>query len=80
MRTPLAIAAVLALGACAGTETPTTAAMSDGSYAQERADLERQCDSRTGILVPSGSLTGNPRTDYVCKIHGGPSDLIQPNR
>lgn len=59
-----ALAAPLALGACATSRTVPT-------YQQEYDALNAQCVERGGILTPSGLTSGRAQTDYVCKITGG---------
>ncbi len=59
-----ALAAPLALGACATGRTVPT-------YQQEYDALNAQCVERGGILTPSGLTSGRAQTDYVCKITGG---------
>ena len=60
----LAALPLLALGACAsmGRGPPPTSAA-------EMAQLQSECDSRGGIVVPSGRLTGEPRLDNICRIN-----------
>ena len=77
MRNALAVAAVLALGACATSETATS---SPYGYAAELRDLEAQCDARGGMLMPLRARTANPQTDYACRIHSGPSERVQSPR
>ncbi|HTI66644.1 MAG TPA: hypothetical protein VL460_03740 [Caulobacteraceae bacterium] len=64
---PLALACLppLVLAACAtpGAETATTS-----SSGAEVARLQRECDARGGILVPSGRLTPQESLNYVCNI------------
>jgi len=63
-----ALAAPLALGACATGRTYP-------SYQEEFDKLSAECTGRGGILTPSGAQTGRPQTDNVCKITGGASRL-----
>ncbi|MFZ4165576.1 hypothetical protein [Brevundimonas sp. NPDC058933] len=63
-----ALAAPLALGACATGQTYP-------SYQEEFDKLSAECTGRGGILTPSGAQTGRPQTDNVCKITGGASRL-----
>ena len=63
-----ALAAPLALGACATGQTYPT-------YQQDYDKLSAECTARGGILTPSGAQTGRPQTDNVCKITGGASRL-----
>lgn len=74
MRPPLvlalALAAPLALSACASGRTLPT-------YGQELKQLEADCNARGGILTPTGSQTSRPQTDYACKITGGASRIPQ---
>jgi hypothetical protein len=67
--TALAFApAALSLAACATSETSTAAPA--GSYAAEQDRLQRECDARGGVLVPSGRYTGEAATENFCKITG----------
>lgn len=59
-----ALAAPLALGACATGKTYPT-------YQEEYDKLNAECVARGGILSPTGAQTGRPQTDNVCKITGG---------
>ena len=60
-----ALAAALALGACASTGEGET-------YQQEYDRLHASCEARGGMLVPSSNpLSGRPVTDYVCDIRDG---------
>ncbi|WP_447910942.1 hypothetical protein [Brevundimonas bullata] len=63
-----ALAAPLALGACATGKTYP-------SYQEEFDKLSAECTGRGGILTPSGAQTGRPQTDNICKITGGASRL-----
>ncbi|WP_313573599.1 hypothetical protein [Brevundimonas sp.] len=64
------IAAPLALAACAtGRDMPT--------YQEELSKLDADCVARGGILTPSGTQTGRPQADYLCKITGGASRIPQ---
>jgi hypothetical protein len=54
---------LLGLGACASSGGPR-------SLQDERAQLERDCDRRGGMVVPSGNSSGEPRLDNFCKING----------
>lgn len=58
----------LALAACAPTLGPS-------QYADELRRLSDGCESRGGILVPTGQQSGRPQNDHVCQIAGGPSRL-----
>jgi len=74
MRSPLLLAAALTapliLAGCAtGPGQPT--------YQEEMTKLDAECVARGGILTPSGMQTGRPQTDYLCKITGGASRLMQ---
>ncbi|HEY1071341.1 hypothetical protein [Brevundimonas sp.] len=66
----VALAAPLALGACATNKTFPT-------YQQELDKLSAECVARGGILAPTGAQTGRPQTDNVCKITGGASRIPQ---
>ncbi|MGH7027642.1 hypothetical protein [Brevundimonas sp.] len=65
-----ALAAPLALGACATGKTHPT-------YQQELDKLSAECTARGGILSPTGSMTGRPQTDNVCKITGPATRIPQ---
>ncbi len=68
MRIPVALTALLALGACA---SPGAGASVSSTYATELAALERDCVARNGFLNPIGNQgTGRPATDYACTIRG----------
>lgn len=58
---PLALA--LALSACA---TP----MGGDHYNDELRQLSAECAARGGILSPTGSQSGRPQLDNVCKVTG----------
>ena len=62
------VAVLLALAACA----PTTGS---STYAQELQQLSDSCETRGGILVPTGQQSGRPQNDNVCRITGGASRL-----
>ncbi|MFP5295747.1 MAG: hypothetical protein A2623_13300 [Caulobacterales bacterium RIFCSPHIGHO2_01_FULL_70_19] len=66
MRIPIACAPLalgLALSACATT--------GEGDYYNdELRRLAADCEARGGILSPTGSQTGRPAVDNVCKITG----------
>jgi len=62
------VAVLLALAACA----PTTGSSTN---AQELQQLSDSCETRGGILVPTGQQSGRPQNDNVCRITGGASRL-----
>lgn len=62
------VAVLLALAACA----PTTGS---STYARELQQLSDSCETRGGILVPTGQQSGRPQNDNVCRITGGASRL-----
>lgn len=51
-------AGLLTLGACATIGEPVTLSL---------AELEQRCEQRGGMLQPTGSETGRPQTDYICR-------------
>jgi hypothetical protein len=57
----------LALAGCAQSGAPGEV----GGLRGEQQRLQRDCDARGGILVPSGRNTGEPPLDNVCSISGG---------
>ncbi|NBW09249.1 MAG: hypothetical protein EBR82_14620 [Caulobacteraceae bacterium] len=68
----LAAASALSAGvlsACA------SGAPAEGGYATREQKLAADCEARGGILAPTGSQTGRPETDNICKINGGASRL-----
>ena len=75
MRTLIVIAAALGLSACATHETATAGHY---GYAEELRDLEAQCDARGGMLRQVRPPTFSPGTDYICRIHDGPSERVRP--
>jgi len=71
MRAALVVVTLIApfaLGACATSNTPS-------KYEQDYNKLEAECRASGGYLAPTGSQTGRPQTDNVCKITGGASRL-----
>ncbi|HTK34277.1 MAG TPA: hypothetical protein VL358_03175 [Caulobacteraceae bacterium] len=56
----------LVLGACAsqGRESASSTPLAG----REMARLQRECEARGGMLLPSGRLTGQTSLDNVCKI------------
>ena len=68
---PFAAPAVLALtlSACAST-------MGTGHYQTELERLTAECEARGGILSPTGTQSGRPQLDNVCKITGQPSPRV----
>lgn len=70
MRAAIALCGLLVLGACAGAP-----GVGSNSYAAQLDRLAADCRDRGGILSPTGSQSGRPQTDNVCKISGGASPL-----
>ncbi|WP_332655280.1 hypothetical protein [Brevundimonas sp.] len=68
---PFAAPAALALtlSACAS-------AMGPGHYQTEMERLTAECEARGGILSPTGTQSGRPQLDNVCKITGQPSPRV----
>jgi hypothetical protein len=64
MRTPLALIALLTLGACA------TGTVGDSQYQRELTALEQSCRDRGGVLVSTGAISGHPGTEFACHING----------
>lgn len=66
-----AVALALTASACASAGTGTS------RYATELAELEQSCTARGGILIPAevGRQTGQPQTEYACKINDGGTRL-----
>lgn len=62
---PAALA--LALSACAS-------GMGETRYETEYQRLAADCTARGGVLSPTGSQSGRPQLDNVCKITGQPSN------
>lgn len=62
---PAALA--LALSACAS-------GMGETRYETEHQRLAADCTARGGVLSPTGSQSGRPQLDNVCKITGQPSN------
>jgi hypothetical protein len=60
-------ALVLTLSACAS-------GMGENRYETEYQRLAADCEARGGILSPTGSQSGRPQLDNVCKITGQPSN------
>ncbi len=69
MRTLTCLAALLVLGACSTGPGVNT-------YTAEQDRLAADCRERGGILAPTGSESGRPQNDNVCKITGQPSDRL----
>ena len=65
--TAFVLLTALTLSACAASGPGPTASLS----ADESARLQRDCDTRGGILVPSGRLTGQASLDNICRIQDG---------
>ena len=61
------IVSALALSACASAAPPGTAS-------NELARLTADCHARGGVLSPTGSQSGRPQLDNVCKITAQPSN------
>ena len=61
---PAALA--LTLSACAS-------GMGQNQYETEYQRLAADCAARGGVLSPTGSQSGRPQLDNVCKITGQPS-------
>ncbi len=57
----LALATASSLAACAG---------GMNSDATEFAQLQTSCESRGGVFISSGRLTGRAGLDNVCKFNG----------
>jgi len=70
MRIPLALAALLSLGACA------TGTVGESQYQRDLATLEKGCSDRGGVLFSTGAMTGRPETDFACHI-SGPASRIE---
>ena len=65
---------LLTLSACA--------TMGDGNgsaYTRDYDRLTAGCQTRGGILSPTGSQSGRPANDYTCKIAGGGEGLTRRN-
>ena len=62
---PAALA--LALSACAP-------GMGEARYETEYQRLAADCTARGGVLSPTGSQSGRPQLDNVCKITAQPSN------
>jgi hypothetical protein len=58
----IALASASTLAACAGTGM--------NSDAQEFAQLQTSCESRGGVFISSGRMTGRPGLDNLCKFNG----------
>ncbi len=63
MRSSACFLALLALGACATSSGENT-------YSAEYARLTDDCRERGGILAPTGSQSGRPQNDNVCRVTG----------
>ena len=67
--TKLLLAALLPLAALA-------ACASDGATTMASGELDRlrqDCQTRGGMLTPTGRITGEPALDYPCVIRGASS-------
>jgi hypothetical protein len=64
---PAALA--VALSACAS-------GMGQTRYQAELEELAADCRARGGILSPTGSQSGRPQLDNVCRITGQPSSRL----
>lgn len=62
---PAALA--LALSACASS-------MGADRYQSELSRLSADCEARGGILSPTGSQSGRPQLDNLCKVTAQPSN------
>lgn len=62
---PAALA--LTLSACAS-------GMGQSHYETEYQRLAADCTARGGVLSPTGSQSGRPQLDNVCKVTGQPSN------
>lgn len=62
---PAALA--LTLSACASS-------MGQSHYETEYQRLAADCTARGGVLSPTGSQSGRPQLDNVCKVTGQPSN------
>ena len=60
-------ALVLTLSACASSTGPN-------HYQTELQRLSADCEARGGTLSPTGSQSGRPQLDNVCKVTGQPSN------
>jgi hypothetical protein len=58
----LALTSAAALSACASSGM--------NSDATEFAQLQTSCETRGGVFISSGRLTGRPGLDNVCKFNG----------
>ncbi|WP_298745904.1 hypothetical protein [uncultured Brevundimonas sp.] len=65
MRIVLFATLATSLAACASGAGP-------GGYAAELERLAADCEARGGVLAPTGSQSGRPQLDHVCKIAGQP--------
>lgn len=65
-----AVVLAASLGACA-------TAGSQEIYGSELRTLEQSCAERQGVLVPTGTHSTRPQTDYACRVSGTPSRLDQ---
>lgn len=74
MRASIALCGLLFLGACAGAP-----GAGGDTYSTQLDRLAADCRERGGILAPTGTQSGRPQTDNVCKISGGASRLT-PDR
>ena len=61
----LALTLTAGLSACAGSPGPN-------AYQSDLDRLEADCQSRSGVLAPTGRSTGRPPLDYVCKLSEAP--------
>ena len=67
-RTPLSVAAVMALAACSSMELPTAASLARGGSSELTRPLKGQCATDVTILgiAPDGRL--DLRIEYTCRI------------
>ena len=61
------VALAVGLSACAS-------GMGETRYETEYQRLAADCAARGGVLSPTGSQSGRPQLDNVCKITGQPSN------
>ena len=69
MRNLVLISTLGLLAACASSGTVN-------SYSAQYDALVASCQDRGGILSPTGSQSGRPQNDYVCRITGQASGRI----
>ncbi len=69
MRTLPCLLMLLALGACSTSSGGNT-------YTAEYDRLVADCRERGGILAPTGSQSGRPQNDNICRVTGLPSGRL----